>query len=92
MPAPVPLSGLDHDAGQVANKHKIAPRLGDEAALARRQALEKDRQRPADIARADDIGEAKSYPIDAAQLDVVLARGFRDGIAAVHWIERMVRA
>src|ERR1700730_3956781 len=76
-------------SGQVAHEHKIAPSVGDEATFRLRQTIEKNWQWPADVARADYICKAEGDPVHAAQLDVVLARGLRDRIAAVHWIEGM---
>src|SRR3984893_2312576 len=75
---------LDDDPGQILNKDEVAPCRVDKSTFSFRQPLEKDRQRSADIARTDDIGQAKGYPIDAAVLDIMFARGLRDCIAAVH--------
>ncbi len=88
--APAAIGGLEHDAGEIADKDEIAPRLGDEATLSLRQPVEKDRQWPADVARADDIGETKGHPVDAAELDIVLPGGLRDRVAVVRRIDRMV--
>src|SRR5689334_16399045 len=77
-------------AGEVMHKHEIAARLRDKAALPLRQPVEKDRQRTADIAWPDDIGEPKRNPIDTAILDVMLARGLRNRVAAVEGIDRVV--
>ena len=81
---------LYHSAGEVMHKHEIAARLGDKTSLPLRQPVEKNRQRTADIARPDDIGEPKRNPIDTAILNVMLARGFRNRIAAVDGINRVV--
>src|SRR5947209_1752999 len=81
---------LYHSTGEVMHKHEIAARLGDKTPLPLRQPVEKDRQWTADIARPDDIGEPKRNPIDTAILNVMLARGFRNRIAAVDGINRVV--
>ncbi len=81
---------LYHSAGEVMHKHEIAARLGDKTSLPLRQPVEKNRQRTADIARPDDIGEPKRNPIDTAILHVMLARGLRDRVAAVDRVDRVV--
>src|SRR5205085_1548151 len=81
---------LYHSAGEVMHKHEIAARLGDKTSLPLRQPVEKDRQRTADIARPDDIGEPKRNPVDTAVLDIMLARGLGDRVAAVDRINRVI--
>ncbi len=60
--------------------------------LPSRQPVEEDRQRPADVARPDYVGQAESDPVDAGELDVVLAGGLRDRVAAIDRIDRVVEA
>src|SRR3546814_4491187 len=82
---------LDDITGEILDEDEIAPRLGDEAALLLRQALEKDGQRPRDVARADHVGEAEGDIVEPGQIQIVFSSGFRNGVAGVAGILRMVK-
>ena len=81
---------LEHIRARSLTKHEIAPRLGDEAALAVLQALEENRQRAAHVARADHVGQAEGDVVEAGNLQIILGRGLGNRVAAVGRVFRMI--
>ena len=60
------VGGFDHDMRKILCIDKVAPRLGDKTAFSLRQPFKKNRQRPADVAWPDHVGETKRNPIHPA--------------------------
>ena len=82
---------LDHRSRKVLDVDKIAPSRGHDAAFALGQALEKDRQRPRDVARSNHVSEPESHVVEPRQREIVLRSGLRNGIRGIPRIFRVVQ-
>src|SRR3954451_11915852 len=80
----------NHRACQIADIDEIAPRRRYETLLALYQALEKDRQRAGDVARADNVRQPERNVVEPGNLKVILGGRLRDRVTGIGWVLRVV--
>src|SRR5687768_18430784 len=89
---PRSINGLNDDVREILHEHEVPPRGGHKASLTLLQPMKEDRQRAADVARADHIRQAERDEIQTGNGEVILWRGLGDRVARIGRVLRVIEA